>query len=189
MSSMMDGSISDNIRELQVSKMKYCMHKDDIAISLGRPMYGTSVNMCNKKAYPSVISTMGGTNQLVQRWMAVHNFMVQNYTDTSSLKDRLMSCIAETPYQQVSAEFNDSAGHAHWRPVDTQIKNNMKRKIDNMLEFHFFGVSLGIAYAHQHSGDTVASVMVGGLKTILNGAFQVRFNLYTYTSLLVLYSG
>jgi hypothetical protein len=45
-----------------------------------------------------------------------------------------------------------------------------------MLEFYFVGVSLGLAYAHPHSGDTVASVMIGGLRTVLNGHFQVHTN-------------
>jgi hypothetical protein len=177
MSSMMDGNMNESMRELQMNKMKYCMHKDDIAIGLGRPMYGASVNMCNKKAYPSVISTMGGTNKHVQAWMAVHNFMAETYEDTSNLKNRFVGCLQET-YTPIRSStgatfFDDRDGHASCHQIDQSIRNTMEKKINNMLEFYFVGVSLGIAYAHQHSGDTVASVMVGGLKTVLNGAFQV----------------
>jgi hypothetical protein len=177
MSSMMDGNMNESMRELQMNKMKYCMHKDDIAIGLGRPMYGASVNMCNKKAYPSVISTMGGTNKHVQAWMAVHNFMAETYEDTSNLKNRFVGCLQET-YTPIRSStgatfFDDRDGHASCHQIDKSIRNTMEKKINNMLEFYFVGVSLGIAYAHQHSGDTVASVMVGGLKTVLNGAFQV----------------
>lgn len=53
-------------------------------------------------------------------------------------------------------------------------KDNIKQVLDNMLEQYFVGVSLGLAYAHPHSGDTVCSVMVGGLRTVLNGHFQVH---------------
>ena len=35
------------------------MAKDDIVIGLGRPMYGSSVHANRKKAYPSVITTLG----------------------------------------------------------------------------------------------------------------------------------
>ena len=38
------------------------------------------------------------------------------------------------------------------------------------------GVSLGTAWAHPSSGDTVASVMIGGLRTVQNGAFPVHTN-------------
>jgi hypothetical protein len=45
-----------------------------------------------------------------------------------------------------------------------------------MLEFYVVGVTLGTAWAHPSSGDTVASVMIGGLKTVQNGAFHIHTN-------------
>ena len=52
----------------------------------------------------------------------------------------------------------------------------MRGQIENMLEFYVVGVSLGTAWAHPSSGDTVASVMIGGLRTVQNGAFPVHTN-------------
>jgi hypothetical protein len=49
-------------------------------------------------------------------------------------------------------------------------------QIDNMLEFYVVGISLGTAWAHPSSGDTVASVMIGGLRTVQNGAFPIHTN-------------
>ena len=45
-----------------------------------------------------------------------------------------------------------------------------------MLEFYVVGVSLGTAWAHPSTGDTVASVMIGGLRTVQNGAFPIHTN-------------
>lgn len=45
-----------------------------------------------------------------------------------------------------------------------------------MIEMYVVGVALGTAWAHPSSGDTVASVMVGGLKTVMNGAFPIHTN-------------
>ena len=45
--------------EKQINKHKYCMAKDDIVMGLGRPMFGASVHNNKKKAYPSVITTLG----------------------------------------------------------------------------------------------------------------------------------
>jgi hypothetical protein len=171
MSSMMSGSTDDNIRDLQLQKMKFCMHKDDLAIGLGRPMYGNSSNMCNKKAYPSVISTLSGTDKAVQRWIAVHNFMVQNYDETTSIKEQFVQCLQDK--LPPGALIDMRSAHDKYQSVAMAQKKKLERKINNMLEFYFVGVSLGLAYAHPHSGDTVASVMVGGLKTVLNGGFQV----------------
>ena len=49
-------------------------------------------------------------------------------------------------------------------------------QVDNLLEFYVVGVSLGTAWAHPSSGDTVASVMIGGLRTVQNGAFPIHTN-------------
>lgn len=49
-------------------------------------------------------------------------------------------------------------------------------QVDNLLEFYVVGISLGTAWAHPSSGDTVASVMIGGLRTVQNGAFPIHTN-------------
>lgn len=57
------------------------MAKDDIVIGLGRPMYGSSIHANRKKAYPSVITTLGQMEPEARRWIAVHNFLCR-YLDT-----------------------------------------------------------------------------------------------------------
>ena len=44
-----------------------------------------------------------------------------------------------------------------------------QQQIQSMPQFYFQGVSLGLAYAHPDSGDTVGTVMYGGLRTVMNG--------------------
>jgi hypothetical protein len=51
------------------------MAKDDIAIGLGRPMYGSSIHTNRKKAYPSVITNLAQMEPEARRWIAVHAFM------------------------------------------------------------------------------------------------------------------
>ena len=71
---------------MQINKHKYSMAKDDIVIGLGRPMYGSSVHANRKKAYPSVITTLGQMEKEVRRWIAVHNFMCRSYLDSDTMK-------------------------------------------------------------------------------------------------------
>lgn len=54
------------------------MAKDDIVIGLGRPMYGTSVHQTKKKAYPSVITTLGQMLPQVRKFMALNNFLCKD---------------------------------------------------------------------------------------------------------------
>jgi hypothetical protein len=87
MASLVDGNVDNRMRELQINKMKYCMHKDDIVIGLGRPMFGSSINSSKKKAYPSVIVTLASMEPYARRWIAIHNFGVSNYNDSETIKN------------------------------------------------------------------------------------------------------
>ncbi len=44
------------------------------------------------------------------------------------------------------------------------LKTHEQQQINQMPQFSFMGVSLGVAYAHPDSGDTVGTVMYGGLR-------------------------
>lgn len=93
MASLIGDSVDNSMRELQVNKMKYCMHKDDIAIGLGRPMYGSSISSSRKKAYPSVIVTLASMEDEARYWIAIHNFLVSDYTHSSMLKEQFLQVI------------------------------------------------------------------------------------------------
>lgn len=55
-----DRSGGDAMRELQINKHRYNMAKDDVVIGLGRALYATNINSTKRKAYPAVITTLGG---------------------------------------------------------------------------------------------------------------------------------
>jgi hypothetical protein len=158
MASLVGPNVDNSMRELQTNKMKYCMHKDDVVIGLGRPTFGSSINNSRKKAYPSVIVTLASMDAFTRKWIAVHNFLVRGYDDKDSIKQTFDNVVRDT------------------LTSDAVRQKKVKEQMDHILDFYFVGISLGLAYAHPHSGDTVASVMVGGLRTILNGHFQVHTN-------------
>lgn len=186
MGSLVEENLDNAMRELQHNKMKYCMHKDDIAIGLGRPMYGSSIISTRKRAYPSVISTLANMNKEVLHWIAAQNFMVTNFKDivpmkkwfltvTSSMRDNIEQ-LTDDDESLSQDQKNDIKRAYSMNQNDAATRKMVKYQVDNLPEFYFVGVSLGLAYAHPHSGDTVASVMIGGLRTVLNGAFQVHTN-------------
>jgi hypothetical protein len=134
------------------------MHKDDLVIGLGRPIYDPCPTNKRKYAYPSVITTMRPLNIHTLRFLAVQNFLTEDIDDMKVMKDKFDAYIKKPG----KLEGKQAA------LVTSQLNNS--------LELYMVGVSLGLAYAHPHSGDTVASVMVGGLKTVLNGDFVVHTN-------------
>jgi hypothetical protein len=54
------------------------------------------------------------------------------------------------------------------------LLNTVNMQIKSLPEFRCQGVALGQAWASYLSGDTVASVLVGGMMTVLNGHFAMH---------------
>lgn len=141
---MMNGVPPD---ELHNNKMKYCMHKDEIVLSVSKPMFKEKCIVAQGNyAYPPVLTTLGGIPD------AVKAFIFYLYQHARNPQD------CEDLYKK----FEDHS----------DVKRETMRAIDALPFFRVIGVSLGMAYASPTSGDTVASVMIGGLRTVRNGAFQ-----------------
>lgn len=182
MASLVGPDIDNAHRELQTNKHKYSVAKDDIVIGIGRPMYGSSIFAAKKRAYPPVISTLGQMQAFVRRFIALQNFLTKEYKDTQNLKAIALDIIGEPDtvshisdimVGQIGNYRNAKAASLPTVKVD---QHAVQLQITSLMEFYFMGVSLGLAYAHPNTGDTVCSVMVGGMRTVLNGAFQIHTN-------------
>ena len=142
---------------LQREKMRYCMHKDDVVIGCSVPMRNNEPQRTNSrnKAYPSIVVT------LADMQTPALNYLIALYHNSFTMADRdkFVEDVERTVDRFVGNEGN----------VDLA-----KKQIQEMPEFYFVGVSVGLAYAHPNSGDNVATAMIGGLKTVLNGAFSIR---------------
>lgn len=183
MASLVGPDIDNAHRELQTNKHKYSVAKDDIVIGIGRPMYGSSIFSAKKRAYPPVISTLGQMQAFVRRFIALQNFLTRKYDDTQNLKAIALDIIGETG---AVSRINEAIGVNNFTryanakaasPITVKVDQHaVQLQITSLMEFYFMGVSLGLAYAHPNTGDTVCSVMVGGMRTVLNGAFQIHTN-------------
>jgi hypothetical protein len=155
-------------RELQINKYKYCMAKDDVVIGLGRPLFGSSAYNSRKKAYPSVITTLAQMDPKVMQFIAIKNFLVESHDQLGMIKTKFYK------YVEKKDGLKDD---------DPKMKT-IHKQIDNMLDFYVVGISLGTAWAHPSSGDTVASVMIGGLRTVVVGgplSNSCRYSVYSLT--------
>jgi hypothetical protein len=142
---------------LQREKMRYCMHKDDMVIGCSVPIRNNEPSRTNgrNKAYPSVVVTLADMQP------AAVLYLVGLYHNSVSMseRDRFVEDVERTVDRWVGPTG------------DVELA---KKQIQEMPEFYFVGVSVGTAYAHPNSGDNVATAMIGGLKTVLNGAFAIQ---------------
>ena len=63
----------------------------------------------------------------------------------------------------------------YWTTVRDDAKNPMGANVKlETPDFRAMGYSMGVAYAHPHSGDTIGTVQIGGLITVQNGAYEMH---------------
>jgi hypothetical protein len=139
---------------LHTSKMKWCMAKDEIVLNTSKAA-NSSFDQ-SVKAYPMVITTVGDMDAKTRDWIK-----------------ELYKCANATDF----ASFLESGRITQWidnKALTAPSKVTVSMQIKSLPDFRCQGVALGQAWASYMSGDTVASVLVGGMVTVNNGAFTMH---------------
>ena len=147
-------------------KMKFCMHKNDLVLNCGQALNDCATLMFACKAYPSVVSNlaeMTSAGRLVLKWLyhsscSGHDFLRN--------KTYIRSTLVPMVDQNLAGSVLGLNGE-HGR-------DRLVGKLTNLPYFTAQGYSLGLAYASNLSGDTVGSVLIGGMQTVMNGHFDCR---------------
>lgn len=154
-----------NESTLLKDKMRYCMHKDEIVLCLGKTLNGYVPAGLNtaKNAYPAVATNLGDIRKAAINYLI---FLFHNAT-TLDVRDLIVNHMnsAEGLNRFVTGQANGA---------ETSEVMRTKQQIKQLPDFGFMGVGLGVAFAHPSSGDNVASSQIGGHITIHNGAFHIR---------------
>lgn len=144
---------------LQREKLRFCMRELDLAIGTGQPIRNNEPlrTSTRNKAYPSVVVTLADMQPQAL------NYLIALYHNCFSMsdRDRFVEDVERTVDRWIGPLGNYELA---------------KKQIQEMPEFFALGVAVGTAWAHPNSGDTVATVMIGGLKTVMNGAFPMQCN-------------
>jgi hypothetical protein len=132
---------------LNQGKLKYAMLKDELSMCTTKKFYGTS----GHAAYPLVVTTVGDLDD-----------------DTKNFLKQIYGCPTATDFLHcTSKETKDATAK------DAASNSKFKTVTNALPEFRCQGVALGQAFASHLSGDTVATVLVGGMATVMNGAFEI----------------
>jgi len=147
-------------------KMKFCMHKNDLVLNCGQSLNDSHTIMFSCKAYPAVVSNlaeMTSAARMVLKWLyhtsdSGRNFLVNKHFIRSNIVPMV--------------ERNQA--HVALRLDGDHEKDRLISELNNLPYFTAQGYSLGLAYASNLSGDTVGSVLIGGMQTVMNGHFDCR---------------
>lgn len=141
---------SDKRREMHINKHKYCVFKNDLVLCTNKPLFPSDNNKSGHRqnAYPAVVSTLGDVELCCKKFLATY------YSYHSATAQMRFHMQVSQKTEKLKEIFQDNSG-----------------LILNLPYFSAQGYALGTAWASDQTGDTVSSVLVGGMQTVMNGAF------------------
>ena len=157
----------DVMSYLHNNKMKWCMHKDEIVLNSTKKINPAGDSL--SKAYPLVISTVGEMNTTTKHVIAAL-YAKETPSEFMQCMDSCAS-VTDSTFDQFLNTFEKIDKIAE---PNRDEKSDVVRQISTLPEFRCQGVALGQAWASYLSGDTVASVLVGGMMTVQNGHFTMH---------------
>lgn len=147
-------SATDKEMELKRNKLKYAMQKDELVMNVATKLSPqNSITRSRPKAYPPVVTTL------------------------AEIKNEAKECLFHLYGKSTPFEFWQTYNFilaTLTTPDGTTLEGTARQQLQDMPLLQAQGYALGTAYASSVSGDTVASVIIGGIVTVLNGAFTMR---------------
>lgn len=160
----------ENPHELEKNKMQYCVHKDEMVVGVSRPWEKERVRTLPISAYPRIVSNLGDitTNSKYETPLKMLKYLYHFSTSIQKRKQII---------DQMNQRVNTVALHPnvaqHYLSDSAGNRLDTRQYLSKMYDFYPVGVANTLGYAHPNSGDTMSSVMIGGLRTVMNGDFEV----------------
>jgi len=165
--------------ELVRNKYRYCVHKDELVVGIAKN-WANSKRFANS-AYPRVISNLGRladydpTKKEYNEAIKMYIYVYHNAINIDS-RDALIKAFSDGSKEKIDEVIKqDPSNPTGYFIVDPQKSDYYlaKRYMDCMFDFVPVGYANTLGWAHAHSGDTMTSVHIGGLRTVQNGHFEV----------------
>ena len=133
----------------------------------------------SNSAYPKVVSNMGALADTTEGSVAIDMIRFMNHYARSVIERSLIIDFFKKN-QYVPPRQTLPTGAIEALPVTSQLFKNMGSRgihtshwMHMMNDYFPVGFANTIGYAHPNTGDTMTSVMIGGLRTVMNGDFEI----------------
>ena len=154
-----------NETDLEKDKMRYCAHKDEMTVGIGRPWDSSSVKH-PPSAYPPVVTNLGDITKEDEDFKVPRMMLTFLYHTARDVVHR----------QEIINNMKNDEGYQipYFQKADGKTYYNTKKYLSKMFDYYPIGMCNTIAYASPRTGDTVGSFMIGGLRTVMNGDWEVH---------------
>ena len=146
-------------------KMKYCMHKNELVLNVSQPLNNTGTIISVGKAYPHVVSNLSDMTDTTK------NILCRLYHNSHSGGDFLN---LKTELETIVKHNDTNAVKKLGITIEHEQTDKIMREIKDLPYFTAMGYALTQAYACDLSGDTVGTCLIGGMITVMNGAFEIK---------------
>lgn len=174
--------------QLQRDKYRYCVHKDECVVGIGRPWAPQKYRKRQNNAYPRVTSNLGDmdaknvdlvTPMKMIRYMAFYarsvreRMAIVDWFESGNHHDAHVRLEGDAANRQLTPAYeafqaSTEAGHAG--KLGEGVGDPW---LGILSDFTSVGYANTLGWAHPNSGDTMTSVMIGGLRTVMNGDFEI----------------
>lgn len=140
------------------------------------------VKRTSNSAYPKVVSNLGSLSDKGETMVALNMIRFMNhYARNVSERTKIIKFFNDNKYvpPAIFAPADDGASaRTELTGTDACFSNNAgeigtKTYLRYMNDHFAVGFANTLGYAHANSGDTMTSVMIGGLRTVMNGDFEI----------------
>ena len=160
--------------ELVRNKYRYCVHKDELTLSVGK-CWGkqNGTKRFQNNAYPRVVSNLGQcADPAGDERSDVEKLIKLMYHHATSIPER--NTLLQMFQEGDPRKFHTSPGTDPYLKQDEERHEmKFKSKLPYIYDFGAVGYANTLGWAHANSGDNMTSVMIGGLRTVTNGDFDV----------------
>jgi hypothetical protein len=143
----------------------------------------TVVKRTSNSAYPKVVSNLGALMDTSKGRVAINMIRFMNCYARSILErariiaffkeDRYVEPVVVEVRQGGGLDLEPLLGTAAFKEEVQGAGIGTKDMMGMMNDYFAVGYANTVGYAHPNTGDTMTSVMIGGLRTVMNGDFEI----------------
>ena len=169
---------------LRRNKHQFSMTKDELVVDSASSLFPAGDHICKQPhPYPRVVTTWRGLHfaQMTIYCMLMDQdlekyFEVLSYINTPPIwNEQVIETEQEIIENLDKVKLDEVAYPAQMiAKVSRGLLKKYKLPLHVIPDFRAMGYSVGTAYAHEYNGDTIASVMIGGLVTVQNGKYPMH---------------
>ena len=155
------GASDNSAQYMHSRKLQFCMHKDELVMNTTNPMIPSNAYMSGTQAaYPLVVTTLAEVPHKIVQLLCV--LYASNTLHTFRKR-------ADAFTLQKTKDVFDVQYHS-----TEDERKKFCNTLSQLPDLRCQGVALGQGFPSYMSGDSVASVLIGGMVTIANGAWDMH---------------